>query len=271
MQNDFDVIAELQYRRKFYIKAINRQRNAAGALVRRAMGWTMNDSEEDREKVRAKSATIAAKAIENGECEIEGLQLDFACIAAAIAPMQKMRDDCERDMKRIVKRLPIYAWTKPVRGLGEVGVAVIIGECGDLANYSGPAKVWKRLGLAPFEKNGVTMAASNWRKKGGLDADDWTAYGYSPRRRAEMYAVIGDPLFRQQTIINGPYRQAYDARRARTAETHPDWTKGHSRDDALRVMTKKLLADLWCAWNGRAKQSVSPRVLLPSQPIAEAA
>jgi hypothetical protein len=42
-----------------------------------------------------------------------------------------------------------------------------------------------------------------------------------------------------------PYRAVYDARRARTAATHPDWTDGHSHNDALRVTSKAILRDLW--------------------------
>lgn len=44
-----------------------------------------------------------------------------------------------------------------------------------------------------------------------------------------------------------PYRVVYDARRAHTAVTHPDWTDGHSHNDALRVASKAILRDLWRA------------------------
>lgn len=42
-----------------------------------------------------------------------------------------------------------------------------------------------------------------------------------------------------------PYRIVYDARRAHTAVTHPDWPLGHSHNDALRIASKALLKDLW--------------------------
>lgn len=44
-----------------------------------------------------------------------------------------------------------------------------------------------------------------------------------------------------------PYRVVYDRRRAHTAVTHPDWTDGHSHNDALRVASKAILRDLWLA------------------------
>jgi hypothetical protein len=49
-----------------------------------------------------------------------------------------------------------------------------------------------------------------------------------------------------------PYRLVYDRRRAHTAVTHGSdterpWTKGHSQNDALRIVSKAILKDLWKA------------------------
>lgn len=41
------------------------------------------------------------------------------------------------------------------------------------------------------------------------------------------------------------YRHTYDQRRAHTAITHPEWTAGHSHNDALRIVGKEILRDLW--------------------------
>ena len=43
------------------------------------------------------------------------------------------------------------------------------------------------------------------------------------------------------------YRVVYDQRRAHTAVTRPDWTDGHSHNDAVRVAAKAILRDLWRA------------------------
>lgn len=42
-----------------------------------------------------------------------------------------------------------------------------------------------------------------------------------------------------------PYRAVYLGRREHTATTHPDWTPGHSHNDALRIASKAILRDLW--------------------------
>lgn len=260
--DQIEALSELQNRRKDYIKTINANTNRARAFVRRATGWNPNEDEASREKVNAKAAKIVAAAFAGKGCEVPEVAMDLEVIFQSIEPLQKTRDGIEKEMKRIVKRLPIWKdFAEGVRGLGDLGLAVIIAECGNLTNYSNPAKVWKRLGLAPVERNGVSMAASNWRKKGGLTAEDWIAIGYSPRRRAEIFACVGDPLFRAQSVTVGPYRVAYDRRRQRTEKTHPDWTAGHSHGDAIRIMTKELLRDLWCAWNGKATVSEAGAVI----------
>lgn len=270
--SDIDALAELQQRRKDYIQTINGNTNRARAFVRRALGWNPNESEESREKINAKAATIVAKAFAGKGCDVPEVETDLEVIAQSLQPLRKMRDGIEKEMRKIAKRLPVWQWAEGVRGLGDLGLAVIVAECSDLSGYNNPAKVWKRLGLAPVEKGGVSMAASNWRMKGGLTADEWKAVGYSPRRRAEIFSCVGDPLFRQQSVSVGPYRQAYDRRRARTAETHPEWTKGHSHGDAVRVMTKELLRDLWGAWNGgRAIATMDASMDLPSPNYSEQA
>lgn len=244
-----DQLAELQVRRKFYIATVNKQTNAIKALVRRALGWRFDG--DDKDKVNGRAARIVAAAMAGKDQKPEdaavytALAADLAVLSAAIDPCQNARHQIELEMKRIVRKMPIYAWAKGVHGLGELGLAVILAETGDLSNYPKKGHVWKRLGLAVFEGK----AMSTWRMKGGLSAEQWQQAGYSPRRRAEIYAVISEPLFRAQSVAQGPYRAAYDARRQATSESFPDWTKAHSHMDALRIMTKRMIRDLWKAWN----------------------
>lgn len=70
----------------------------------------------------------------------------------------------------------------------------------------------------------------------------------------------GHPVAATQTGVAvpacacSPYRVVYDERRGHTAVTHPEWTDGHSHNDALRVASKAILRDLWRAardWHNR--------------------
>lgn len=249
-----DQLAELQVRRKFWIGNVNKQTNAVKALVRRGLGWRYDEDEGARDKVNARAARIVAAALAGKEQKPEdaaifgALASDLAAVSASIAPCAAARHEIELEMKRIARKLPAYPWAKEVKGLGELGLAVIIAEAGDLSSYPKKGHLWKRLGLAPLDGK----AYSTWRMKGGLTAEDWTEAGYSPRRRAEIYAVISEPMFRAQSVAQGPYRAIYDRRREATAINHPDWTKAHSHMDGLRIMTKYLIRDLWNAWKEQA-------------------
>lgn len=241
-------LQELQVRRKHYIKTANKLTNAAGALTRRALGW--NKDGDDAEAIKGRAAKLVAAFMSKGEVAADdhdiaaALATDLLVTRNMLVIAEEARHAIELSMAKMARKLPAYAFAKGVTGFGDLAFAVLIGETGDLAKYDKPDKVWKRLGLAPL--NGKAM--SNWRKQGGLSADDWVAAGYAPQRRAEVFAVVEDPLFRHQASRKGPYHITYIARRERTAETHPDWTKGHSHADAKRVMVKRLVSDLWSEW-----------------------
>lgn len=251
-------LAELQADRKFLIGLINQQTNAAKAYVRRAQDWRWDDPDPVRKEKNVRAARIVAAITagdEIAEADInvfDRVSTTLMPFTAAMQPLQKARDDTERVMIRAARDLPVAPWVKNVPGFGEKALAIIIGETGDLANYDSVANVWKRLGLAPFTNgDGVTKACSTWRRFGGLTKEEWTGDdgpGYSPRRRAEVYSALSDPLFRIQSTRKGPYRAVYDKRRARTAETHPDWSLMQSHMDGLRIMTKYVISDLWSEW-----------------------
>lgn len=247
-----DRIMELQVRRKFFIGLVNKQTNATKALVRRAIGWQWDADEAARESVNKRAQRIVETELAGkvGKVEDAGiadaLSMDIAVIRAGLEPFQRARTEIEKDMVRAVKRLPVHPWQKAVHGFGEMALAIIVGEAGNLSRYDHEDKLKKRLGLAPYGGK----AFSSWRREGGLTADEWTDAGYAPRRRAELHSVM-EPLFRHQTVTGGIYRQAYDKRRAHTAETHPDWKPIRSHMDAMRIMTQHVVCDLRVAW-GRA-------------------
>lgn len=48
-------------------------------------------------------------------------------------------------------------------------------------------------------------------------------------------------------LDDNEYGQLYIDRRKHTAETHPEWTSAHSQNDAMRILSKRLLRNLWRA------------------------
>lgn len=273
-------LAELQVRRKFYIGLINQQTNAAKALVRRGLGWMADGEEGTRSAINARAARIvsAALAVKDQKPEDEGvaaaLGADLLVVVGAIQPLEKARHAIELDIARAARKLPVAQWVEGVRGFGEKTLGVIIGETGNLSNYATPDKVWKRLGLAPHEGK----AYSTWRRQGGLTAEEWMRAGYAPARLAQVFACLSDPLSKAQIRAKGksegihgdpagPYGEVYVRRQFRTDETHSDWTPAHKRADALRVMTKKAISDLWSEWR-LANPIVNPDHPLPAADLS---
>lgn len=179
-------------------------------------------------------------------------------------PWDDLRKAAEKDMERLAKQLPCYAFAKGVKGFGDLALAVLQAEAGiPFGEYRTVSGLWKRMGLAVI--NGERQ-----RRKSG---DAALEHAYSPRRRAEVFAFISDSMFRHQWRAEredspagpaGPYGEVYAKRRAHTdprIEATADlpvaerWTKARCHNDARRVMSKALLRDLW-----RVSRGLPPRV-----------
>ena len=255
-------------RRRLCISLANRQTNAAGAFARRYCGFDSNASKEKREGATKRAARIVDRALKGKpqteeDAEVASiLSADLKMLSMTLKPLADRRNEVELEMKHAVRKLPVREWAKGVAGLGEIGLAVVIGECGDLNNYPNFRHIWKRLGYAPYEGK----AMSRWKLEGGLSCGEWTTLGYSPRRHAEIYSCVTEPLAKHQLnsavktetdfgTAKGPYGEAYIARRAKCVAEHPDWGRAHLHKDALFVMTKRLLADLWREWCAESCES----------------
>lgn len=265
LQSSITEIVELSWRRQHAISVVNRQVLATKALVRRLMGWRVDLPEKQRKEIATKASAIVDAGLSGKTSTADahlaamvGLEIDL--LAASTAQAKEMRSTVEKRMTKLTRGLPGYAFAKQARGFGDLGFAIIVGMAGDLARYDDPKKLAKRLGLSPFTRDdGDTRAGSNWMRKGGLTNDEIIRAGYNPRRRGDMHGVISESLFRAQWQSaakagadvgrpTGRYGEAYARRRARTAITHPEWTPGQSHQDALRIMTQRLVLDLWMAW-----------------------
>ena len=147
------------------------------------------------------------------------------------------RGEYERELKRIIKKLPIWPHVRDnMFGLGDLGLALIVGAAGDLANYSNPAKLWKRMGMAVIDGE---------RQRKCTDAEKAVKHGYKPANRAILWN-IEDAIVK----VGGPYRALYDERKI--IELAKGLTKMHAHNRAKRYVGKRLLRDLWNAWNGRS-------------------
>jgi hypothetical protein len=248
-------IRQLATKRRFYIDQQRRIDSATGAYVRRHLGWSWEMPERERRRLNKKAAVLI-KSIER-EGVVREAPSDIVLAAKwSRLPFDDERKKIEREMTQLVKNLPVASWSEGVRGFGAMSLACIIGEAGDIGGYAGPAKLWKRMGLAVMGEV----------RQGGLPkgspAEAWVEHGYSSRRRSTMW-VIGDCLVKSNR--DGEYRTLYLERKAYELQRDPEMKpiKAHRR--AQRYMEKRLLRNLWRAW----REAVGVSTPFDPVPLAE--
>lgn len=163
--------------------------------------------------------------------------------------LNEQRAACEKELTKAAKELPVWAWVESIRGFGAGSLVAIVGEAGDLSQYSNPAKLWKRMGLA-------VINGGRQRKVSGVDALD---HGYAPHRRSIVWN-LGDSMLKtcvrkvkdddgedtgERYSLN-EYGAIYLQRKAYEAERVE--TPAHAHNRAKRYMEKRIIRDLWTAW-----------------------
>lgn len=215
-------------------------------------GWTGGDKE---------AANKLFDAAAKGSCPDGTLAVALAPFLAAISGFAPERAAIEKRLRKLSRSLPVWAWAGSVRGFGDLNLAAVVGEAGDVGSYRGPAALWKRFGLAVMPDG---------RQRRVSDPDLAALHGYSPGRRCVAY-LLGDTLVKSNA--DGPYRAAYLARKEYelTREDNPPKSQAHAHNRAARYMTKRALRDLWAAWRRAmhsTPESASQRV--PAAAIVEA-
>lgn len=267
-------LAKLQKVRLFCIVSQSRCDRSMEAAIASALGFSVGAEKDERKAVFKRAKTIR-EAVEAGKpfappmplgdqrSEMLSAFLPLIPISAqARMAWDTQRLGVEAEMRRLATTLPVYGWVKEhARGVGDLGLARIVGSAPLIGAYATPEKLWKRLGLA-------VIAGERQQRKG--DKDEALMHGYAPQRRAEVWSVCSDTMFRQQWRGGeddgpgypiGPYGYVYQQRKAHTfpriaaTEALPKtdrqkWTKGRCENDARRVMTKEFLRDLWRVWHG---------------------
>jgi len=191
---------------------------------------------------------------------------------------KRERMSYDKACEQLAEQLPVCCtFVEGVPGFGLIGLALIVGEAGDLAKYSGPAKLWKRFGLHVL----AGRSGATWKSKGGLSSEAWKAFGYCPRRRSIMFVVVDSLLRKTCNSYRAFYLEAkaFEKRKADSegltvcaADKIPKGEAAKYRSlkhidlRARRKVAKRLLKDLWRAWRDQRQRSNHlPHVPAPSQ------
>ena len=138
-----------------------------------------------------------------------------------------------KDLEKYLKSSPIAARIAETRGYGFKTVARLLGCIGD--PYWNERDNKARTVSALWAYSGLHVIDGNAAKRRKGEQANWST---EAKTRAYLIAE-------SQIKSRGKFRDAYDKRRAHTAQTHPDWTLGHSHNDAMRVVMKEVVKDLW--------------------------
>lgn len=265
---------------RFAIKMQSRIDRSMESFIRvNVFGFSPMLPEAEREVINRQTAALV-KQCRAGEADPQYADITKMVVLsdASRATWDSLKEDREKMLIRLAKMLPAYELCgsseseHSIAGFGPLGLAQIVGEAGDIANYANPGKLWKRLGLAPYEG----LAMSSWKRKTwrprDLTSEEWVNNPFRPERYACMMQIAQWLWVAQWTgrkkappdgAPDGPYGQLYADRRAHTRETHPDWTPMHSHRDALRYIFKRLTREIWKAWRP-APNSLTPSGAVPA-------
>ena len=273
MSHEIIELIRVKHRERCYVMEQRKRSDLSlGAFLRLSLGWRRDLEKEQSDRIK----DLATKLIDCGEKLAKGKIHDLSdteewkdygeIILASIKarePYNDIEKKTTKEMDRLAMLLPVWKqFGESIRGFGAGSLAVIIGEAGDLSNYSTHSKLWKRMGLAVMDGRKQGHVAK------GLSRDDRKAafieHGYSPIRRSRMWN-IGDTMVKGNK--DGPYRSAYLARKqherdraeangltvapsAKIPEKRKDefMSDGHIHLRAQRYLEKRLLRDLWKAW-----------------------
>jgi len=157
------------------------------------------------------------------------------------------------ELKRLWRQHRLAPWAKEQIGVGEKQIARLIAEIGSPhllpdGTERTVSQLWAYCGFDPNRK----------RRKGMNQAEALACGNPHAKTRAVLIAqkcvmFNGAPDKNGQSRARSPFRDVYDARRAATADR--EWTDGHKHNDALRIVAKQFLKELWIASRQRPHEA----------------
>jgi hypothetical protein len=222
-----------------FIRAKVATENSLTGQIRSFVGYNPFGEPNVEAPKNARAKALAAAMLKGvDDCDDDlylELSLRLAPFVQAYALYVAAIKEREQMIKAAAQALPVAPWLATVRGLGLKSLGEIIGQTGDLRNYSNPAKVWKRLGLAVIDGERQGNKVSGDTEKG-------LRHGYAPKRRTVMH-LVGENLIRAKNPV---YYPLYIERKAYEATKTDSKILAHRR--AMRYMQKRLLVALWVEW-----------------------
>lgn len=161
-------------------------------------------------------------------------------------------DIIKKSIEKLTKQHPWGEYLLSIRGVGPVIAGGIIGElCGDIYSSIDKGNI-KEGGKLP-----KPVLVGHGPRTFERTSDLWAYAGYGVREGKAIKRTTGETSswnkylkllcykFAENQIKQGEeYRKIYDERKTYEQSTHPELTKGHIHNRAMRYMIKKFLSNI---------------------------
>lgn len=230
-------VTELHRRREDFMRAKNRLLLQVKSLCRRYCHGDKKEAEILYRAIRGKKKSSHADA--SSLREIYGILID------QLVALECCLKNVENDLIGKTQQLYGCEWFCAQRGLSVISYAQIIGEAGDIRRFATVSKLWKWMMVSVI--NGERQRKCKDKKLALL-------HRYSPQRRAYTSIIACNMMMKNHPYKSTIYKREY----AKFLERGK--TKKHAMNHGLRVMVKRLLADIWEVWHGKrsAKNCLMP-------------
>lgn len=224
------------------VRMRRRWHKAEKSLVLQGLAMARALTDGDKDEAKRIFGLVAS-----GKCDDLTAVMAITPFLAAKANLEADRKPIEKQLRKMARSLPVWkSWAEGVKGFGDLRLAIIVGECGDIGGYRNPSCLWKRMGLAVIDGQ---------RQRRVANADAALLHGFNPERAAVSWNLASEIVKAQirrdketdAVRAIGGYGQVYLDRKAYEA-SRDDLTKLHIDNRAKRYMAKRVLRDLWTAW-----------------------
>jgi len=141
----------------------------------------------------------------------------------------EMEAQLDMDIGEMIEDDPIIDALISLKGIGKILAAKLVSSI-DIHQADTVSALWRYAGY------GVVEGEREKPVKG-------EKLHYNAELKKNIY-LIGISFMR----CSSPYRDIYDSAREYYQVKHPEWTKGHQHNAALRKMIKIFLSHLWEHW-----------------------
>ena len=134
-----DELRNLQSYRKSCVRATTALGNAQFAMARKRLHWSPTLPPKERNRINREAQDLVTFVVATGEREGGDFEEDLMwkyilLLERTLHPFKKQRIEWEKAMTLLARKLPVFPWWDSIRGTGALGLAIIVGEAGNLSN-----------------------------------------------------------------------------------------------------------------------------------------